>query len=74
MVAFMSSYFFAEPVHLEDVYERRTNVTADRGRCRRARARFVDRPVFILTSPRTFSGAEEFAYNLQMLKRCRYRR
>jgi C-terminal processing protease CtpA/Prc len=26
-------------------------------------------PAFVLTSPRTFSGAEEFSYNLKSLKR-----
>jgi hypothetical protein len=70
MVAFMSSYFFSQPVHLSDLYERRTNVTVESwtlpfvpGR------RFLDKPIFILTSPRTFSAAEEFAFNLQTLKR-----
>jgi C-terminal processing protease CtpA/Prc len=28
-----------------------------------------DKPVYVLTSRRTFSGAEEFAYNLQTRKR-----
>jgi len=70
MVAFMSSYFFAAPVHLEDVYERRTNVTVESWTLPFVPGpKFVGRPVFVLTSPRTFSGAEEFAYNLQMLKR-----
>ena len=32
-------------------------------------ARLADKPVFVLTSKRTFSGAEEFAYNLKNLKR-----
>jgi len=31
--------------------------------------RYLDKPVFILTSPGTFSGAEAFAYNLQAMKR-----
>ncbi|HLY41600.1 MAG TPA: S41 family peptidase [Terracidiphilus sp.] len=31
--------------------------------------RFARKPVYILTSARTFSGAEHFAYNLKMLKR-----
>lgn len=32
-------------------------------------ARYLDRPVFILTSGTTFSGAEGFTYNLQAMKR-----
>jgi hypothetical protein len=31
--------------------------------------RYLDKPVYILTSPRTFSGAEEFSYDLQTQKR-----
>jgi C-terminal processing protease CtpA/Prc len=31
--------------------------------------RYLDRPIFLITSQRTFSAAEEFAYNLQQLKR-----
>jgi C-terminal processing protease CtpA/Prc len=30
---------------------------------------YVDKPVYVLTSSRTFSGGEEFAYDLQNLKR-----
>lgn len=29
----------------------------------------ANKPIFVLTSPRTFSGAEHFAYNLKTLKR-----
>jgi hypothetical protein len=32
-------------------------------------SRLADKPVFVLTSSRTFSGAEQFAYNLKTLKR-----
>src|SRR5262249_50927356 len=31
--------------------------------------RYTNKPVYVLTSARTFSGAEEFAYNLKALKR-----
>lgn len=31
--------------------------------------RLADKPVFVLTSSRTFSGAEHFSYDLKMLKR-----
>jgi len=70
MVAFMSSYFFARPVHLTDIYEGRKHVAVESWTLPFVPGpKFVDKPVFILTSPRTFSGAEEFAYDLQMLKR-----
>jgi C-terminal processing protease CtpA/Prc len=32
-------------------------------------SRLADKPIFVLTSSRTFSGAEHFAYNLKALKR-----
>jgi C-terminal processing protease CtpA/Prc len=70
MVAFISSYLFQEPVHLDDIFERRTNVSVESWTLPYVPGRkFIGSPVFVLTSPRTFSGAEEFAYNLQMLKR-----
>ena len=31
--------------------------------------RLADKPVYVLTSTRTFSGAEQFSYDLKMLKR-----
>jgi retinol-binding protein 3 len=70
MVAFMSSYFFARPVHLSDIYERERHVTVESWTLPFVPGpKFVGKPIFVLTSPRTFSGAEEFAYDLQMLKR-----
>ena len=70
MVAFMSSYFFSRPVHLSDIYERYSHTAVESWTLPFVPGpRFVDKPVFVLTSRRTFSGAEEFAYDLQMLKR-----
>lgn len=71
MVVFLSSYLFGpEPVHLNDLYWRRGNQTQHYwtlpyvpGR------RYIGKPVFILTSKRTFSAGEEFTYNLQALRR-----
>lgn len=70
MVAALTTYLFAESVHLNDIYFRPDNATRQfwtlpgvPGR------RYVDREVYVLTSERTGSGAEEFAYNLQQLKR-----
>ena len=71
MVAFITSYLFGpQPVHLNDFYFRPTNETRPSytlpyvpGR------RLTGKDVYVLTGPRTFSGAEEFAYNLKHLKR-----
>ena len=72
MVAQVSSYLFgAEPVHLNSLYWRPYNRTDDFYTSRKvAGTRYgPDRPVYVLTSRNTFSGAEEFTYNLQTRKR-----
>jgi C-terminal processing protease CtpA/Prc len=70
-VALLCSYLVdAEPVHLNSFYWRDGDRTHQwwtlpyvPGR------RYLDRPVYVLTSGRTFSGAEEFTYNLKNLQR-----
>ena len=70
MVAYISSYLFAEPTHLNDLYNRKEDKTTEFWTLRDVPgARLADKPVFVLTSKRTFSGAEEFTYNLKNLKR-----
>jgi len=71
MVAFMCSYFFhAEPVHLNDFYHRPSDRTVQSWTLPDIPGkRYVDKEVYLLTSQDTFSGAEEFAYNLKNLKR-----
>lgn len=70
MVAYISSHLFAEPTHLNDLYNRKEDKTTEYWTLRDVPgARLADKPVFALTSKRTFSGAEEFAYNLKNLKR-----
>jgi len=70
MVAFLTSYLLEGTVHLNDFYSRPTNETRQSwtlpyvpGR------RFLAKNVYILTSRQTFSGAEEFTYNLRHLDR-----
>jgi hypothetical protein len=72
MVALLCSYLFAERKHLNDLAWRgpegeRTEqwwtVPHVAGK------RYVDKDVYLLTSKRTFSAAEEFTYNLKALKR-----
>ena len=70
-VVFWCSYLFTEqPVHLNDIFH------ADTGETRQFWAlpyvpgiRYVDRPVYVLTSSHTFSGGEDFCYTLQALGR-----
>lgn len=66
MVQYICSHLLPAKTHINDLYERRINKTypfwtdsLDNP------ASFYTMPVYILTSRRTFSGAEEFAYNLQ---------
>jgi retinol-binding protein 3 len=71
MVALISSYLFGpEPVHLNTIYTRDGNRTEDFWtRKDVAGKRYLNKDVYVLTSNRTFSGAEEFSYNLKNLKR-----
>ncbi len=71
MVALVSSYLFDGRTHLNDLWTRSTNATEEFWtRDSVAGRRYGGgKPVFVLTSARTFSGAEEFAYNLKTLKR-----
>jgi hypothetical protein len=70
MVAWLSSYLFAKRTHLNDLYERKTNKTTEYWtRTELPGKKLADQPAFVLTSSRTFSGAEEFSYNLKNLKR-----
>lgn len=73
MVALICSYLFGpEPVHLNDLHWRD-------GKVERveefwtlkevAGRRYTGKDVYVLTSGYTFSGAEEFSYNLKNLKR-----
>ena len=70
MVRFISSYLFAEPTHLNSLYWRRGDRTDEFWTLENVPGkRLADVPVFVLTSKRTFSGAEEFSYNLRTRER-----
>jgi C-terminal processing protease CtpA/Prc len=57
-----------EPVHLQDIVDR--DGAVQQFWTRPPAARLGDRlPIAVLTSPHTFSGCEELAYNLQALHR-----
>ncbi len=69
-VAFISSYLFDKRTHLNDIYDRPANTTREFWTSEDVPGkRYGDKPVFVLTSKRTFSAAEEFTYNLKNLKR-----
>jgi len=74
MVAQMVSYLFGpEPVHLNDIYwrygasERKDEFWTEKNVLGKRYGRAKD--VYVLTSNRTFSGGEEFTYDLKTLKR-----
>jgi C-terminal processing protease CtpA/Prc len=70
MVAFVCSYLFAKRTHLNDIYDRKENKTTQYWTKPKVPGKkFTKQPVYVLTSQRTFSGAEEFTYNLKNLKR-----
>jgi len=70
-VALWCSYLLPEePAHLNDIFH------ADTGETRQfwslpylPGSRYLDRPVYVLTSSRTFSGGEDLCYTLQALGR-----
>ena len=73
MVALISSYLFGpEPVHLNSLHWRDgkgERVEEFWTRKEVAGKRYTGKDVYVLTSSYTFSGAEEFTYNLKNLKR-----
>jgi C-terminal processing protease CtpA/Prc len=70
MVAYLSSYLFKERTHLNDLYERKENKTTQFWTKPEVLGKkLATQPAFVLTSKQTFSGAEEFSYNLKNLKR-----
>lgn len=70
MVAFVTSYLFAKRTHLNDMWNRTSNQTEEFWTTEDVPGqKFTSQPVYVLTAKRSFSGAEEFAYNLKNLKR-----
>lgn len=71
MVAFICSYLFDRRTHLNDLYNRKEDKTEEFWTNPDVPGKHLggSKPVFVLTSKRTFSGGEEFTYNLKNLKR-----
>jgi hypothetical protein len=67
MVMLIASYLFDHPVYMFNPRESSTTKLSWTRPV--AGSDLADKPVYILTSSRTFSGAEHFSYDLKMLKR-----
>jgi hypothetical protein len=74
-VAYLASFFFdpSKPVHINDLVWRNPGTDTYRREefWTRPTPSFYKKPVYLLTSARTFSGGEEFLYDLQTQKRAR---
>ncbi len=70
-VIFWCSYLVDErPIHLNDIFTARTGETRQFWALPYVPGtRYLDRPVYVLTSARTFSGGEDLCYTLQALGR-----
>ncbi|UCF05591.1 MAG: S41 family peptidase [bacterium] len=70
MVQLISSYFLEESTHLNSFYIRKTDEMKQFWSYDHVPGRRMENvPLYILTSERTFSGAEEFTYNMRNLER-----
>ena len=67
MVSFLAAYLFDHPEYL---YNPRENTTEESWTHSPVPGnKLADKPAYVLTSSRTLSGAEQFCYDLKMLKR-----
>jgi hypothetical protein len=70
MITYVESYLFARRTHIYDMYNRLDNkATPIWTNPDVPGKKLPTQPVYVLTSARTFSGAEAFAYDLQTTKR-----
>lgn len=71
MIAFLTSYIVDKKTHLNSFYNRPSDTTTESWTLDKVPGKKLGGsvPVYVLTSRRTFSGAEEFSYNLKHLNR-----
>lgn len=71
MIRYITTYLVDTRTHLNDMVDREGKVVEEYWTLDSVPGKRLapDLPVFVLTSSRTFSGAEEFSYNLKNLKR-----
>ena len=68
MIPLLCGYFFEKPVHLFDFENREKNTIRQMWSAAYVPGkRYHDKPIYVLTSGRTFSGGEELAYDLKHL-------
>ncbi len=70
MVQYLCSYFFEEIIHLNSLYYREGDRKEEYWTLEEVDGKKMsDVPLYIIISEGTFSGAEEFSYNMQTQKR-----
>lgn len=70
LIQYICSYLFEKPTHINSLYYRVRNQTIDYVTFDKVDGKKMPGvPVFVLTSNFTFSGGEEFSYNIQTQKR-----
>ncbi|MCT4624923.1 MAG: S41 family peptidase [Schleiferiaceae bacterium] len=70
MVQYLCSFFFDDKRHLNSLYFREGDITEEFWTLEEVNGKKMPNvPLFVMTSKRTFSGAEEFSYNMQTQKR-----
>jgi tetratricopeptide (TPR) repeat protein len=69
-IPFFCNYFFKDPVQLTSYYSRGDDFLTESWTSDKTEGtRLTEVPLFLLTSDRTFSAAEAFAYDMQVRKR-----
>jgi C-terminal processing protease CtpA/Prc len=69
MVSQIESYFFPVKTHMNDIIDRKNGTDVFWTDPSKADSVLLQQPVYILTSRRTFSGAEDFSYGMQTVHR-----
>ncbi len=70
MVQYLCSYFFDEKLHLNSLLYREGNRVEEYWTLEKVGGKkMADIPLFVMISEKTFSGAEEFSYNMQTQER-----
>ena len=68
-VNYLCSYFLQRNLLINTLYFRQGNRKEESITCEVNGKKITDVPLFIITGPKTFSGAEEFSYNMQSQNR-----